>query len=1247
MAKFTRKAAQLAARQPAPVLRGGLLQALVELLEMHGFAPKEVAAIAAVIVTRWSKADDVAGAAEQAARTLAQFSDDQRVREVIDLGDEPFSTAAGRAKHRVVPVTVGDVYDLFDISERETPPSADAVIGYLFIYGTLAVFRVAASASVAGAIYDRRDEPTNLYTESLVQLLKLIRFHQEQLGITWLDTELSMRFSDDFTRASRFALEAQRMLRWFSELHIEWWLGSERQPRDKFAVLINQLRAHDAESKGTDSTVRTSEGIVDHLIYPDRDPRAESKMLPWRGYVMDPEGGMDPRKRVTADGGKGKCLATEFRVDVVPAVRAWLLALAGGATHEELAAICVAYRLPTVRPGQTNGPRLTTFDKLDWSTARSRADTMLLLNNEPKRLEPLPDADDPQRPCIERLNARRLAYLEAARTGIERVTYSVPKTAEAGLRHFGQTGQLVVRENQADRGYVIINRNIGFPQAHTLKTEQRTICVPRGTFVQPSRVLGLRETAISDTEAQVTLGVDILDDPITDDSGQPVPWERLGLHQSVFDAIYGALSEPQNDGGRLNEVGPCATALPNIPNRAVTFEGEDLEVYVRSSGAWNSRRREVWCRPAEMTGGWGVERRRNVEVDGENRLFIDGEDRSDWWRGTIQERLLLKSVLENLTTQVDAAFDHDVELSLPVPVGDGNAALDAQRRQLEQRRVTALDAAAEHERNAKGQDLLRGTALVDLDAARDEGDDDAVAQHQEEAERAKEHAAELRTDAKAQRAAVAQLDEQLEALEAEATQAREAVLDERWLSHFAALLWKLLDDDHEPGRAVVTGELLVVHTILDRMLDHWTVLPPVDGYVQWSCTATLDTIAGDRVTLPLSGRVLDTANGRNAKDPESVELLGRVLDGANINDVLADGQRGTTRESFVRRMFDALDELGVPARKKAAFIDHPHAVARQALRASVTGQRPSPAPWLSGYEQWIHGVYTTGTWSRSACPTDVTDVQLVAACLQQHPTGVEIGELTQKTGVTIQRIRQMLTPPVGGKEHIRRPAFFRWVSEGIVGLHPCPQDDCPAENGWASIVVLLPESNPQPGEPGGVLCDDCLRLPIPGMRDVIFPTTYRTLVTSRKGQRGTVRERQLTVETTLPTSIPKVDPPAGVTLPELQAETGLPRASLELVLERAGVPKTRRRRSGSKMAAVFDTDAARAAIKAADLDPLAYRDDALSVAHAAAHAGVTVGALTEVTDAGEIPVHLNGNQHRKWLTDDLDTWTATLRRAAA
>ncbi len=347
----------------------------------------------------------------------------------------------------------------------------------------------------------------------------------------------------------------------------------------------------------------------------------------------------------------------------------------------------------------------------------------------------------------------------------------------------------------------------------------------------------------------------------------------------------------------------------------------------------------------------------------------------------------------------------------------------------------------------------------------------------------------------------------------------------------------------------------------------------------------------------------------------------------------------------MRRLYPALDKLGIVATKKAALLDHPFVVARQAVHAPVTGQRPDPVPWDDDWERWMHDTYTTGAWARAACPTDVTDVQLVAACLAQHPvTGVEVGHLAAKSGATVERIRQMINPPAGGTGHIRRPAYFRWVSEGIVGLHPCPHTQlCPAESAWCSVVVLLPETNPQPGEAGGVLCDTCLRLPVAQVT-VAFPDDYRTLVTGEMGTSGSIRERQLT-RLAHPPAVKKVNAPAGTTLPELQGESGLPRHVLKLLLEQAGVLKLRRRRAGNKMAAVYGTAPARAAIVAANLDPLAYRSDALGVSAAAQHAGITVEELVAATEANQLCAHVNGNGHRKWLPEDLHGWIA-IRRAA-
>ena len=1218
-------------RMPASPFVGriGLIRALKHLLLSYGFTPKEIAAISAFYVSRWSKQGDIASAAEQLARTLENFRTDPSIEQVITLGDAVFDTPEGRAEHRVVPITVGDIIDLVDIADGTSPPPASELIGYLLIRGSVAVLRVAYSGSIAGAIYDRRGEPTNIYTETLCQLLKVVRYHQAELAIPWRETDLSLRFSSDFTRLGRFAIEATRMFSWLTQLHGGWWLGNEKQPNDRFAALINAFRAHDAESKGADSTTRTNEGIVDHLSYPERAPMAENTMPAWRRHRTDSDM-IDGRARAGGDARGRGSLRADWDVDAVPAVRAWLRAEADGASHAEMAVIGIAYRIPTTRPGKTVGKRDSTMDQLPWAAARRRTANLLYLYGEPRRLDPEP-TDTPKRDVIARANQRRLMYLDAARLGIERVTHHVPVTVVPSPSTYGQHQHPVLRDSETDHGYVMVPRLIGFPPAHTTRVESRTIRVPIGTFREPSRVLGLVETAVDVTESEVTLDIEVVDAPVLDAAGAAVPWTGLGIDDEVYDKIIARLTNPTNHGGRNGQCGEMPSVLPAVADHELHEGDATMVVRVRPEGPPTARARSLWIRPADKTGGWSLGEVRSVRADdGTRRYLMDKVDVTGWRRAYISERRLLESVAKSFVDQAGRAFDGDVELVLPLPRDDASTGIEVRRRQLEHQRDAASTARDKLVEDAEGQDLLAGRRLTRGD---EEGADKAELKSQL-----------LHGEADEQTSTIHELDRQLADLIAEADEVREVLLDERWLSHFAALLHKLAKPTREhPG--VIDEELLLpIRHACDRIFVDWRFTPPVDGYVHWSCTAILDTIDEKRVQLPLTGQVKDTSDGSGWGAREDDELLRTVLGGTDIDVAITSLHRTTDRAGVVNtRLYPALGRLNIASRMKSPLLDHPHKVAGHALLAALANIQPTQRTWTDGYQQWMQRRYTNGTWSRSACPTDVTDVMIIAACLEQHPaTGVEINELVDKTGIPIARIRLMVNPPSAGrptgprpKGHIRRPAFFRWTAPGIIGLHPCPHKACRAESDWASIVVLLPETNPQPGKVGGVLCDRCLRLPIPGF-DVQFPEDYRDLVTGPHGTQGTIRDRQLTLPAEIP-SARTVNPSSGVTTSELAKTYGLSRFVIERTLEQAGLTSQRQRRQGNKIGAVYDAVAAHEAIQTLDL--AAYGPSALPIGRATSHTGVTYAQLTAATDAGELPVHRDGNRRRRWTIHDLDTWS--------
>ena len=1214
--------------------RIGLIRALMNLLRRHGFTDEEIAKIRAIFISRWSKQGDIASAAEQLARTLENFRQNQAIEQVIALGDEVFDTPQGRAAHRVVPITVGDIIDLTDIADGTSPPPASELIGYLLIRGDIAVLRVAYSGSIAGAIYDRRGEPTNIYTETLCQLLKAVRHHQAELGIAWRETDLSLRFSSDFTRLGRFAVEATRMFSWFTQLHVGWWLGNDAQATDRFAVLINAFRAHDAESKGADSTGRTNEGIVDHLSYPERTPMAENVMPVWRRHRADPDM-IDGRARAGGiAGGRGSLLA-DWDVEVVPAVRAWLRAEAAGASHAEMAVLGIAHRIPTTRPGKTVGKRDSTMDRLPWAAARRRTANLLYLYGEPRRLDPVP-TDGPNSDAIARANQQRLIYLDAARLGIERVTHRVPVTVVPSPTTYGQHQHPVLRDSETDHGYVMVPRLIGFPPAHTTRLESRTVRVPIGTFPDPSRVLGLTETPVSTTESEVTLDIEVIDAPVLDGSGAPVPWTGLGIEDEVDDKIIDRLTNPTNVGGRKGQAGEMPTVLPAVADHPLCEGDVEMVVRVRPEGPPTARARSLWVRPANRSGGWSLGEVRSVRAkDGTRRYLADNEDVTAWRRGYISERRLLESVANSFVEQAARAFDGDVELVLPLPRDHASNAAEVRRRQLEHQRDAASSARDDLLEDADGFDLLAGRRLLREDG---EGSD-----------KAEQKARGLRRQAEEQAGIIHDFDRQLAELATEADEVREVFLDERWLSHFAALLHKLAQPNRKHPAVIDEKPLLPIRHVCDRIFVDWRFTPPVNGYVGWSCTALIDTIDDKQVELPLCGQVKDTSDGGGWGPREDDELLHSVLSGTDIDTAITSLHRTTTRSAVVHtRLFPALGRLNIASRLKAALLDHPHTVAGRAVLAARTGIRTTQLTWGDGYEQWMIRRYSSGSWSRAACPTDVTEVMIIAACLNAHPeTGVEINELVDKTGIPIVRIRRMVNPASAGRPdgnhpsgHIRRPAFFRWISPGIIGLHPCPHTTCRAESGWASIVVFLPETNPHPGNTGGVLCDTCLRLPIPGFEDVQFPEDYRHLVTGPYGTQGSIREQQLTVPAELP-SVQAVNPPSGVTTAELVDIYGLSRFVIERTLHTAGIVPQRQKRAGEKIGAVYDATAAHRTIQALDLD--AYGPLALPLARATAHAEVTSAQLIAATEAGELPVHRDGNLRRRWTIPDLDAWAARHR----
>lgn len=235
----------------------------------------------------------------------------------------------------------------------------------------------------------------------------------------------------------------------------------------------------------------------------------------------------------------------------------------------------------------------------------------------------------------------------------------------------------------------------------------------------------------------------------------------------------------------------------------------------------------------------------------------------------------------------------------------------------------------------------------------------------------------------------------------------------------------------------------------------------------------------------------------------------------------------------------------------------------------------------------------------------------------------------------------MANPPQGGPEHIQRPAYFVWHDLGVLKLRRCLNPACPNPDGHASHIVLLPETNPRPGEAGGCLCPDCATLPHPDFAHVAFPRQYlHHLVTGNAGPAGSIGRAQITRAVAAPDA-PQVAAATHVSLGWLADHTAVPRRAVHSALTENAVPSRPRRRDHQRgQRTVYDKQHALQAVRD-HIDVDAYRCDSLPISQAAHHTNTTPAVLRRAAAADELPSHRTVRGHCRFLPHDLDTWSAT------
>ena len=631
-----------------------------------------------------------------------------------------------------------------------------------------------------------------------------------------------------------------------------------------------------------------------------------------------------------------------------------------------------------------------------------------------------------------------------------------------------------------------VERPIGWPPRHTVVTDTRTtITVPLGTFPTASPVLGLVETPISATEAQVEVPIGVLGGPVVDDDGQPVPWTRLGVTNSVYDAIIDRWRQPAtNNGGR--RLRPARThVVPAVPDLPAVIDGQQRTVRLRPIGPPHARVRQVWARPTDVTDGWRLERLRRIE----DRLLIGDVDVTDWRLGSVKERALLQSVASALETAATTALHAAAgELELVVPTvsrPDPTATATARADLLAARAADLRVQADQADGDATGQELMAGRALSDG--------------REDDADRYEAMARDLRAQADDLRAQADQLDAQADAVVTDAAAAEDGQVDVSRLAHLLAAMQVLADPAQHATPGLVEGDATVIAELVHRMLpteSAWTVTIDVDrSELSWSATAVLDTRDNGQLRLPLSGTVLMTGYRQKTEGSGIPGLVARWMTGdlATIDDLQAAGPRTTSRAAVVKTWIrPALGEVyGVGPQRRLALADHPYPLVRAGLHAAVTGERPTPTPWTAAWEEHIATTYrNTAGWNDSACPVPLVDGAIILGCLAQGPATVD--QLATATGIDPTVIRRLARPRPPYSGGPGRPALVKQHDRTTLALHDCPHSGC---GGVADVLAFLPETHVAAGAPGGVLCSSCMRIPHPDLAHVIFPPVYLQTVT--------------------------------------------------------------------------------------------------------------------------------------------------------
>lgn len=366
------------------------------------------------------------------------------------------------------------------------------------------------------------------------------------------------------------------------------------------------------------------------------------------------------------------------------------------------------------------------------------------------------------------------------------------------------------------------------------------------------------------------------------------------------------------------------------------------------------------------------------------------------------------------------------------------------------------------------------------------------------------------------------------------------------LSQIAYLTASLRRASKNNGRGPAT-----LNRVAADVLTGWKLIPIVksdgDDRIEWSCIARLPLVGGGHAELPLAGWISSVRNATGgALLAPSVLARETLFEGREL-DGLAE-LHGHRRSALVRdRLMPWLVTQGLTRRAaKCALIDHPFACAKRVLYMHLTGQDEGTV--AVGNAAWRDHLLATYTdpqldYGLAACPMDLVLAHRIAATLaklSEPSQGASIADLALAADVDRDVVEQLVAP-APRLNGFRQPKFFERVPSDptAIRLRACPHRHSPSCRGYASHVVVLPET--VAGH--GVVCPDCRLMPAVELASVHVPTAYLQSISGSSS--GSLRKAGLTHVL--------VDPPAAL---DVAASTSVTTAQISRAL---GVPASRAR----------------------------------------------------------------------------------------